>query len=258
MQVSRNASSNRILLIDDSDIARAAVGHILEEGGYTYYDVSSPLGATSLIAKLDIDILVVDMNMPVMSGSRFAQLVRNNPRFSDVKLVLITGDSEAQLENAGRKTDADAILMKIDLVDDLLPTLKRISAPGCRASASEMTAMIIDAHSEDSDACKRELEALGYEVSVRKQGRGALADVVMQKPGLVVVAADLPDLPGTAIVELIRENRTTETLPVILRAEGSRLEAANAARSCGATSAIPRGLGGAELSQRLHEIIESA
>lgn len=257
MQSIRNTSSNRVLLIDDSDIARAAVGHILEEGGYTYYDVSSPLGATSLIARLDIDILVVDMNMPVMSGSRFAQLVRNNPRFSDVKLILITGDSEAQLESAGKKTDADAVLMKVDLVDDLLPTLKRISAPS-KSASSEKTAMIIDFHPEEREACKRELEALGYEVSIRAHGRGALADVVMQKPSLVVVAADLPDLPGTAIVELIRENRSTETMPVILRAEGSSLEIANAARTCGATSAISTGLGGAELSQRLHDVLSAA
>ena len=73
------AKSPRILLIDDSDIAREAVGNILTAGGWTYHDVSSPLGATSLIAKLDIDILVVDMNMPVMSGSAFAQLVRTTP-----------------------------------------------------------------------------------------------------------------------------------------------------------------------------------
>ena len=257
MQFHHNSSSNRVLLIDDSDIARAAVGQILEEGGYVCHDLSSPLGATSMIAKLDIDILVVDMNMPVMSGGRFAQLVRSNPRFSDVKLVLITGDSEAQLESVGRMTDADALLMKVDLVDELLPTLKRISAQA-KVDTSEKTAVVVDDHAEDRDACKRELEALGYAVSTRANGRGALAEVVMQKPTLVVVAADLPDLPGTALVELIRENRTTELLPVILRAEGSEFDLVNTAQLCGATSAIPRGLSCAELGKRLHDILSAA
>lgn len=254
MQVSRKTSP-RVLLIDDSEIARKAVGSILEDGGWSYDDVDTPLGATSLIARLGVGILVVDMNMPVMSGSRFAQLVRNNPRFSDIKIVLISGDCEEQLEREGHLINADAVLSKADLVDELLPTLRRICHEEKTDALVNRKAMIVDYDPEEREACRQELEAFGYEVICHNHGRGALAEVVSAKPALVVVAADLPDLPGTAIVELIRENRSTEGMNIVLRAEGACLD--EAVRECGASMGIACGLSGPLLSERLGDAIHA-
>jgi len=183
--------------------------------------------------------------MPVMSGSSFAQLVRNNPRFSNIKLVLITGDSREQLDRVGEKTAADAVLMKADLQDELLPTLERISTRP-RTSAKSGLAMVIDHDAKERARSVAELEARGFTVIARPQGRGALAEVVVQRPELVVVAADLPDLPGSAIVELIREHRATEGVHVVLAVEGSPVGAQQLGDACGASAVVRRGLGDEE------------
>ena len=246
----------RVLLIDDSELAREAVGSILDEGGWTYHAVESPLGATALIAKLDIELVVVDMNMPVMSGARFSELVRKNPRFADVKVVLISGDSLAATEGEDPGAHADAVLSKACLLDELLPTLHRLCHEEKTVALLNRKAMIVDYNSEDREACRQELEAFGYEVICRNHGRGALADVVSARPSLVVVAADLPDLPGTTVVELIRENRSTEGMNVVLRAEHADLD--SFVRDCGASMGIPCGLSGSLLSERLGDAIHAA
>src|SRR5262245_11660036 len=91
----------RVLIIDDSEISREVIEGIVESGGMEAMSLSSALGATAIIAKQDIRVLVVDMNMPLMSGSAFGAVFRKNERLSHVKLILITGDSETELRRVG-------------------------------------------------------------------------------------------------------------------------------------------------------------
>ena len=167
--------------------------------------------------------------------------------------MLITGDSREQLTRLGQKTEADAVLMKADLAEELLPTLERI-ATRTRPNTKKGTAMVVDHDPVERARCGEVLEALGYAVTVRAQGRGTLADVVMQRPELVIIAAHLPDLPGAAVVELIRENRATDGIQVILRGEGNPIELQQVGNACGASAVLRRGVSGEELRYQLERV----
>jgi len=70
---------SRILLIDDYDDARAVVREALEEVGHVLTEASNGQQASNFLvsrAQEDIDLIIVDLQMPVMDGWRFIELLR--------------------------------------------------------------------------------------------------------------------------------------------------------------------------------------
>jgi CheY-like chemotaxis protein len=129
--------TKRILIIDDSPVARDVVTSLVEDAGYQVIALESAIGATAAIVKFDVDVLILDMNMPVMSGERFAELVRKNVRLAHVRLVLMTGGSAADLAKAGDSVGADAVLHKNELSAKLVPTIERLAAASARELSIE-------------------------------------------------------------------------------------------------------------------------
>ncbi len=67
-------SSLRILLVDDDELIRAAVGPMLEILGHQVQSVDSGLGALSLFEDgLEVDLVILDMNMPGINGAETLQ-----------------------------------------------------------------------------------------------------------------------------------------------------------------------------------------
>lgn len=119
-----------ILVIDDSAVARETMAQILSDAGHEVYQHESPLGATALIYKHRVKLVVLDMNMPAMSGERFAQLIRGNANMNHVKLILVSGERQEALYDVGQSVGADAVLRKADLQHALSVTVKRLVTSG--------------------------------------------------------------------------------------------------------------------------------
>ncbi|MEO1482583.1 MAG: response regulator [Myxococcota bacterium] len=117
----------RILVIDDSEVTRTTAMALLREGGHLTWQHASPLGATRMLFEKKISLVVLDMNMPAMSGERFAELLRSNPRLAHVRVVLITGADAETLSEAGARISADAMIRKENLTRELLPTINRLT-----------------------------------------------------------------------------------------------------------------------------------
>jgi len=114
-----------VLVIDDSDIARAKLIQILEAAGHRTIERETPIGASATIVHEQVDAVVLDINIPVMSGASFAKLLRRNPRMNEVKLILVSGDRR-QLESVAEEVKCDAALEKVNVEQLLLPTIQRL------------------------------------------------------------------------------------------------------------------------------------
>jgi PAS domain S-box-containing protein len=91
--------SGCIMVVDDEEIVRTILGKMLEELGYTVITCNNGGEAVSTYSKQwrEISLVVLDMNMPIMSGTDcFYALQKINP---SVKIVISTGytvQTEAQ------------------------------------------------------------------------------------------------------------------------------------------------------------------
>jgi CheY-like chemotaxis protein len=104
-----------VLVIDDSEIARASMMAVLADAGMTVVELASPIGATRAILHHNVSVVVVDVLMPGMRGDRLAMLFRGNPRFKNLGVVLVSGESEAELDRLVAETGADAAVAKSNL-----------------------------------------------------------------------------------------------------------------------------------------------
>ncbi|UAL29219.1 response regulator [Nocardioides rotundus] len=102
----------RILVADDDQDIRELVCFKLEQAGHEV--VSAPDGSSAL-ARLgdgDIEIALLDIMMPGLSGLDVLTRVRADERLRDVKVILLTARSRDVDVDAGYATGADDYVIK--------------------------------------------------------------------------------------------------------------------------------------------------
>ena len=91
------------------------------------------LAAIELADSLDPDAVVIDLHMPLVDGvAAVARLRKDHPSLC---LLALTGDPDAQLHEAVTEADADAVVLKEDLVESLVERIAAVrdsSEPGRR------------------------------------------------------------------------------------------------------------------------------
>jgi CheY-like chemotaxis protein len=110
----------KALVIDDDDIARELLASILKDGGYETFDLPSPIGATQIIFREQIEVVVVDLMMPALSGDKFVRMLRSNPRLKGLIIVLVSSFNVDQVNELAASARPNAVVSKADLRKDLL------------------------------------------------------------------------------------------------------------------------------------------
>jgi PleD family two-component response regulator len=126
--------SDVVLVIDDSDVARAEMRRVLEQAGFRVMGLASPIGATRMILEYNVKCVVIDVLMPGMRGDRLAVLFRGNHRLRDLGVVLVSGASASELLSLSIESGANAVVSKANLAA-LVPAVlravrRRDSQPG--------------------------------------------------------------------------------------------------------------------------------
>ena len=80
-----------ILIVDDSNTARASVEYTLKKGSYDV--ISADDGTTGLEAvnkASNIDMIITDLNMPKMDGIEFIKNVRKFDKYKYTPILMLT------------------------------------------------------------------------------------------------------------------------------------------------------------------------
>lgn len=90
--------SMRVLVVDDFSTMRKIVKNIMRQLGFTNI-VEADDGSTAweVLNKDNIDFIVSDWNMPIMSGIELLRKVRASEEYADIPFLMVT--AEAQQEN---------------------------------------------------------------------------------------------------------------------------------------------------------------
>ena len=88
-----NPRTDRVLVIDDFEVARIQLRRLLEAAGFYVVEQPSAIGATRTILVEKIEAVVVDVTMPGLSGDRLVELLRRNPRLQGLVIVIVSARS---------------------------------------------------------------------------------------------------------------------------------------------------------------------
>lgn len=89
-----------ILIIDDDNSHLLAAKEILESEGYAVITHNQALGATVIARQVNPDLILLDINMPGLSGERLAQIIGRNLNSANVPILFYSSNDEDSLRKA--------------------------------------------------------------------------------------------------------------------------------------------------------------
>ena len=103
----------RALIVDDSRTMRVILGRILRELEFEVDEAPDGREALALLAtKSQPDVALVDWNMPEMNGFELVQAVRANRAFDNIRLMMVTTETELAHVAKALEAGADEYVMK--------------------------------------------------------------------------------------------------------------------------------------------------
>lgn len=118
-------SRARLLLVEDHPTMRGAVRVILEAEGYEVAEVGDGASALEAIRSGPPDLVVLDLNIPGVSGAEVLRELRADPATVAVRVVVATAEGEEGRASAMR-LGADEYLTKPFGPAVLLRTVARV------------------------------------------------------------------------------------------------------------------------------------
>ena len=150
----------RVLIAEDEALIRLDLKEMLEEEGYTVVaEVGDGLQAVEQALELRPDLVILDIQMPVLDGLSAADQIASN-RIAPV--IVLTAFSQRELVERARDAGAMAYLVKPFSKNDLVPAIEV-----ARARFAEMTAL---------DAEVRTLEERLETRKIVEQAKGRLME----------------------------------------------------------------------------------
>ena len=103
----------RALVIDDSRTVRIIIGQILREIGMDVLEAGNGVDALEQLDRHpDVDLLLVDWNMPQMNGFDFVRAVRSRRAYDGVRILMVTSETETERVVQALQSGANEYLMK--------------------------------------------------------------------------------------------------------------------------------------------------
>ncbi len=231
----------RVICVDDNQTNRMLLHHYGHFWGMEVHGVEGGVEALGLLHQqmakgAPFDLGILDMNMPGMNGVELAQMIKSDPRFARLKLVLLTSNGlrgeAAQAKSVGfhaylskpvRKRDLQACLemvasgQEFGSIDSSLH-LWSPSKAGPEAFHNQRGhILVVDDHTVNQQLAELMLKHLGYRVDIAGNGLEALEAVGRISYDLVLMDCQMPEMDG---YEAAKEIRVREQADFI--AEGTR------------------------------------
>lgn len=117
-------SGLKVMVIDDSNTIRRTAETLLKKAGCDVLTADNGFEALPIISANHPDILFIDIMMPRLDGYQTCALVKNNPKFKDIPVVMLSSKDGLFDRAKGRVVGAEQYLTKPFTKDDLLGAIR--------------------------------------------------------------------------------------------------------------------------------------
>lgn len=211
-----------VLIIEDSMAAADQITRYLSEMGMQCVIYAMGEGAVEEAINVKPTLIILDLQLPNLSGWEVLKQLKGNPQTQHIPVLIISVVDESV---KGLAEGAFAYLVKPISRAQFRATLDQLQSPGENilsttkfgSKSTETSALILLA--EDNQAnintmCGY-LESRGYRLAIASNGKQAIEQVYAQRPDLIVMDIQMPEMDGLTAIRQIREDQELIHVPII-------------------------------------------
>lgn len=119
-----------ILIVDDALSCREPIAAGLRLSGYKTLSAGNGQEALDLLAGAPVDLVLLDVAMPVMDGVTALRRIRENPRNANLPVIMLTASTDQAIHAATEPLRPAEYLLKSHFsLQDLLARVKKHLTP---------------------------------------------------------------------------------------------------------------------------------
>jgi CheY-like chemotaxis protein len=127
-----------ILVVDDDQFIRSTVKNMLEFLGYEVAEACDGIEGLKMFLKSPTDLVLTDLQMPLMDGGSLAHLIKGKSPLTPV--VLVTGSDSKEIKERLKDKTIDAIIYKPFKLEGLFKTIEILCAENYEKPLEEQMA----------------------------------------------------------------------------------------------------------------------
>ena len=116
----------RVLTVDDSRTMLAMLQHTLTDAGFDVLQAEDGQQGLDVLKNQDVDVVITDINMPVMDGIEFIKSVRASGRFQSLPILILTTESSREKRDQGRAAGGTGWIVKPFDPEKLVSVINRV------------------------------------------------------------------------------------------------------------------------------------
>lgn len=129
----------RVLLVDDEPSIIKLIGKRLEVSGFEVAVALDGQEALDKVRTVHPDVIVLDLMLPRLSGLKVCAMLKHDPLYGHIPIVIFTGKGQDVDEETCRKAGADAFVTKTEGADALLQQVEHHAARAAHAPPPSQT-----------------------------------------------------------------------------------------------------------------------
>ncbi|MFA7418569.1 MAG: response regulator [Melioribacteraceae bacterium] len=242
--------NSNVLCVDDDLPTLNLVKQAIEQAGFNAIAINISAAVMEVIKDKDIDLAIVDLDMPTPNGFELIKLIKSEKRFARLPIIIYTGKENYQEDLKSIEGLFEDLLDKRstnieDLADTINAMINRYETPPPAADVIKneggMKILLAEDYKHSQIIVTRLLKKNGFEnIVVVENGEDAFKMARDQKFDLILMDMQMPIMNGFEATEKIRELPNYKETPVIaltaFAMKGDREKCIEA----GATDYIPK------------------
>lgn len=219
----------RILVVDDQPLLRKSTRAMLDGLGCVHDEAEDGAQALAMLGQRSYDLVVMDLNMPVLDGFATAEQIRQGavPAQKDVAIVAYTSESaymaHVKTEKVGMNGFVSKPCSRLELIQALkagmqAATHKALLDGKATSVLHGKTVLVADDGAFNRKIAMTYLRSMGMEALGAENGLAAV-ELVRHKPGidLVLLDMEMPVMDGLQAARELRNGSTAlaRRLPII-------------------------------------------
>lgn len=253
---------SNILCVDDDVPTLNLVKGAIESVGFNAVAESHSSRVMDIIKDMQLDLAIVDLDMPELNGFELIKLIKSHPRFTNLPIIIYTG--KENFDDDLRKIDGlfTELLSKRstkieDLADTINSMINRYEQPSApeevKAAVSDVPKiLLVEDYKHSQIIVTRLLKKNGFtSVVVVENGAEAVDQARQQHFDIILMDMQMPVMNGFEATERIRQTPEYKETPIIALTAFAMKGDKEKCLEAGATDYIPKPIDSVEFIEKV-------